>query len=412
MPLLTPVFAGGSFSATRDLSVNFGAAADRGLLVLVFSEGRAVPEGASITSCVIDPAGANVPLTAGVERDSAPIIAFGGWLRAFWVAGASVPTGVRTVRVTLATGNGKPQVWALPFDGFSAVSGEVLSNGSTANPTIAVPSAAGRTVVAMLHAFAHPDGATMTPNAPATVFRRVLLADNAALVGGIWQEAGAASTVVDGTWTGPNTVWGVVGWSLTPAAGGGDATAPTLSSPAATGGTLAATGSVSTNEGNGTLYTLVSANATEAVPAQGQPMTGWSSQAVTAVGAQNVSASGLTAGTRYMHFVHDDAAGNRSTRASSAAFTVAAGAATFTLVCARMANNTGAGKKVSTTFTGTLVYGGHFNDLVGKTMHPVGATNVNADGDASIGGLPQTGAALLLRRWADGALSAEFVNVA
>jgi hypothetical protein len=91
---------------------------------------------------------------------------------------------------------------------------------------------------------------------------------------------------------------------------------------------------------------------------------------------------------------------------------VTSGSATYSLVCARMANNTGAGKKTSTTFTGTLVYGGHFNDLVGKTMHPVATTSVNADGDATINGLPQTGAALLLRRWADGALSAEFVTVA
>lgn len=211
----------------------------------------------------------------------------------------------------------------------------------------------------------------------------------------------AGSSCYAGGWEGGNVT-----------ASGGDTNPPTLTSPTGIGGTLAATGSVNTNEGTGTLYYLVSTTATETVPAQGQPMTGWSSQAVATTGAQNVSATGLAAGTRYMHYVHDDAAGNRSARASSASFSVAASGTTYSLVLSRVANNTGAGKKVSTTFTGTLVYGGHFNDLAGKTLHAITTTGVNADGDATLTGLPQTGAAMLLRRWADGALSVEFVTVA
>lgn len=99
-----------------------------------------------------------------------------------------------------------------------------------------------------------------------------------------------------------------------------DETAPILSSPTGTAtGQTTATGTVTTDEANGTLYSLVSANATESaatVKASG------ASQAVTATGVQNVSKTGLTQGTTYyLHYVHTDAAGNDSSRVSSASFT-------------------------------------------------------------------------------------------
>lgn len=99
----------------------------------------------------------------------------------------------------------------------------------------------------------------------------------------------------------------------------GDTTAPTLTSPTASAtGATTASGSVSTNEGNGTLYYLASANATEAAAT----VKAGSSQAVTAIGAQNVTVSGLTASTSYyLHFVHTDAAANDSTVATSAQIT-------------------------------------------------------------------------------------------
>jgi len=100
----------------------------------------------------------------------------------------------------------------------------------------------------------------------------------------------------------------------------GDVTAPTLTSPTATtAGPTSATGTVSTNEGNGTLYRLASANATElasTVIASGQ------SQAVSGTGSQSVTFTGLAAETAYYaHYVHRDAAGNNSARVTSAQFT-------------------------------------------------------------------------------------------
>lgn len=105
-----------------------------------------------------------------------------------------------------------------------------------------------------------------------------------------------------------------------------DVTAPTLSSPtAAKNGQTAMTGSVSTNEANGTLYRYISTSATPPSAANLKAGTGAvasGSQAVSSTGVQNVTASGLTAGTiYYTYFLHRDAAGNDSAIAAAAAFT-------------------------------------------------------------------------------------------
>lgn len=118
----------------------------------------------------------------------------------------------------------------------------------------------------------------------------------------------------------------------------GDTTAPTLSSPTGTGGTLAGSGTVSSaNDANGTLYAVVTASATAPTAAQvklGQDHTGAAalrvvSQAVSATGVQTIASGSITAGTRYFHYMHEDAAANQSAVVSSASFVVAAsGAAT------------------------------------------------------------------------------------
>jgi len=107
---------------------------------------------------------------------------------------------------------------------------------------------------------------------------------------------------------------------------GGDTTAPILSSP--TGiktGSTTGSGTVSTDEANGTLYFWATINATETaanIKASGD------SQSVTAIGTQNVTFSGLTPSTNYYaHYVHDDAATNESNVVnSSPAFTTDAAA--------------------------------------------------------------------------------------
>lgn len=114
---------------------------------------------------------------------------------------------------------------------------------------------------------------------------------------------------------------------------GGDVTPPTLTSSTGTGGVGVCSGSVSTDEGNGTLYAVATASATAPSAAQvkaGQDHTGAAalrvvSQAVSATGVQTIVSGGVTAGTRYMHYMHEDAATNQSSVSSSASFTVTAG---------------------------------------------------------------------------------------
>jgi len=98
-----------------------------------------------------------------------------------------------------------------------------------------------------------------------------------------------------------------------------DTTAPVLTSPTGTAtGQTTASGTVDTDEGNGTLYWLTTTNSTESAAT----VKGGSSQAVTATGEQSVGVTGLTAATGYyLHYVHRDAAGNDSTVASSSLFT-------------------------------------------------------------------------------------------
>lgn len=108
-----------------------------------------------------------------------------------------------------------------------------------------------------------------------------------------------------------------------------DTTAPTLTSASAsaTSGTTSS-GSVTTDEANGTLYWLTNTSGTATATA----VKAGSSQAVTAAGAQSTSSTGLSPGTTYYtHFLHRDAAGNDSAVLSSASFATPALSASITL---------------------------------------------------------------------------------
>lgn len=142
-------------------------------------------------------------------------------------------------------------------------------------------------------------------------------------------KAGAASTTIG--WESTNATsfsQAHVILSVQPAAG--DTTAPVLTSPTgvATGATTATVGAT-TDEGNGTMYAVVTTSATQPSVAQikaAQDHTGaaapWGgSVAVSSTGAKTLNATGLTFGTvYYAHVVHTDAAANDSNRVSSSAF--------------------------------------------------------------------------------------------
>ena len=119
-----------------------------------------------------------------------------------------------------------------------------------------------------------------------------------------------------------------------PAYAAPDVTAPVLSSPTGTStGATTASGTVSTDEGNGTLYWVVTQSATTPSVAQiqagndhlGAAADDSGNQSVVATGVQNASASGLTTETTYyFHYQHQDAATNDSTVAASSSFTTGA----------------------------------------------------------------------------------------
>ena len=122
---------------------------------------------------------------------------------------------------------------------------------------------------------------------------------------------------------------------------GGDTTAPTLTSPtSASTGSSTGQGTVSTDEGNGTMYSVVSTSVTAPSVAQiqaGNDSTGsaaaWSgNQAIASTGVKTFNATGLTASTGYyFHFQHRDAATNDSTVSTSAQFTTDALGSTATV---------------------------------------------------------------------------------
>jgi hypothetical protein len=115
-------------------------------------------------------------------------------------------------------------------------------------------------------------------------------------------------------------------------AGVADTTAPTLSAGATSVvSTTAWTGVITTDEGNGVIYTLVNQSASASAAAV---EAGGTSLPVFSQGQKSLSFPGLTAETSgyYAHIMHEDAAGNQSAVTTIGPFaTPSAGAGTGTV---------------------------------------------------------------------------------
>lgn len=109
----------------------------------------------------------------------------------------------------------------------------------------------------------------------------------------------------------------------------GTAAAPVITGPSGTGSVLTGNGSCSTTGSTGLLWWKADASSTASDPGAGSEAgAGWTSQAVSGSGTQTVASFGaLTAGTKYVHYLHVDGSSNRSTVADSSSFTVLAAAA-------------------------------------------------------------------------------------
>lgn len=183
-------------------------------------------------------------------------------------------------------------------------------------------------------------------------------------------------------------------------AGGGDTTPPTLTSPtgSATGSTTATVGAT-TNEANGTMYSIVSTSATPPSVAQiqaGQTAAGaaapWSgNQAISGTGAKTFSATGLAASTTYYtHVQQKDAAGNDSTVVTSAGFTTSASDTTPPTLTSPTGSATGStsgsGSVVTDEANGTLYFLATTNATeTGATVKASGATQaISSTGTKSV----------------------------
>ena len=122
-----------------------------------------------------------------------------------------------------------------------------------------------------------------------------------------------------------------------------DTTAPNLSAQSGTtASSTTATGAVTTDEDNGTLYFLATTNATEsAATVKAGGATG-GTLAISSTGVKNINVSGLTPATvYYLHYVHRDAAGNDSERVSSASFTTSSADSTEPTLSSATGTQTG-----------------------------------------------------------------------
>lgn len=176
----------------------------------------------------------------------------------------------------------------------------------------------------------------------------------------------------------------------------GDVTAPVLTSPTATAtGQTTATGTVTTDEGNGTLYAVTTTSGTAPTKAQvkaGQNNSGvaarWSgSQSVSSTGVKNITATGLLANTTYYHhFMHEDAVGNQSTVSTSASLTTDAAPAGVEIV--GWASAVGTGATISVDLTSLTAVGGGAGGALatGDCIYVVNATADASDTNLGPGG--------------------------
>lgn len=284
-------------------------------------------------------------------------------LRAFWkIAGGSEPstysvscTAGMAISAIVGAWRGVDQTTPVPTH---------ASVSLTSSTSILCPSVTAATSdTALICFYADIDGqstATYTPAAGMT--NRILYRSSNAGVPLAVDGQSISATGATGTRTATASAshgWGAISFLIASAVVA-DTTAPNLSAPTGTKtGSTTASGTISTDEGAGTLYRLASANATEtAATIKAASLT----SAVTATGTQTVSFSGLTPNTLYYaHYVQDDAATpsvNTSTVVNSASFTTdPLPAAVLSSPAGTATGTTTASATVSTTIgSGTLYY--------------------------------------------------------
>lgn len=309
----TTYFGAGDFVSVVNFNVDFGSTANPALLVRVLSAGVSGGMADSINSVVIDPAGANLTMVAAAEAAGVYATATSK-ARNFALAGGTMPTGVKQVRVTMAGAANHCRAWAQLVFGVGTVSAPVEATAYSAALSLTATSAAGETLAVMVSAYGQSDTSVMSITSAATLVNsRVLTTQDSLMQGAVWQQAGAASTVVTGNWSSYTMTWVMTGWRLAPGVAS-DTTPPVMT------GTVTITPSTSS-------ASCVCPTATDAVGVTGYAAsidggTTWPFTSAT----PTVVITGLAAGNYTGQFRAFDAAGNNSTPVLSQAFTIAAAA--------------------------------------------------------------------------------------
>lgn len=302
MNIGTIVFGGaaGNFSSPgvpRNLSVDFGNAEDRALIVEVMNTGSSA---GAVTGVVIDPTGANIAMTAETQIGPGTTTGGSGQLRRFRAYGPNMPTGVKNVAISVAAGDSIINARAIPMGGVTSIAPGVTNASGGNSISVTVPSASGHVVLMSSVTMGVPDARVFTTVSPATLVKRVLVADHYFMHGIIVQQAGAASvspsvTISAGTST-ENSGWDLT-LSATP-----DTTDPVM------------TGNVTVTPAE-TTATAVCPTATDnvGVVAYEASINGGTSWPFTSA-TTTISITGLTGGTTYSAlFRAKDAAGRTST---------------------------------------------------------------------------------------------------
>lgn len=352
----TFVIAGGgssaSFASSITTTLDVGSGTDRTILVEVVATGGA--SASVVTGITVG----GVALTLTSDESLLTQMGSAGRFRGGHLQGAAIPSGSQAVVATMSDGNSKLTMIVTVYDGTTAVSSATLRAGSTSYTPTASATATVNDIVAWMSLTSAVIGtASIAATSPSSLRRdetsggsawwRMVSCDRV----GVGGATAAGYTVTGGATPGHSGHY----WVVTGVAG--DTTPPTLTSPSGTGGAATCSGSVSTDEGNGTLYAVVTSSATAPTAGQvklGQDHTGAAalrvvSQAVSATGTQSIASGSVTAGTRYWHCMHEDAAANQSTVASSASFTVASGGDTTPPV---LSSPTGAATGTTTATVG------------------------------------------------------------
>jgi hypothetical protein len=257
-------------------------------------------------------------------------------------------TSANTTKGTWAGSQGEACIGGVSYTGVDQTTpvGTAVTNTGAVSATTAFSATVNVTTVvgdlvfavAFFHEVSNPRNPAVAPAGGATGRYDI----EGAQVGG-WATMQCMELVATGTTTTMQADfssalnmggdWGII--AVVVNAAGGDTTAPVLVLPTGnpTGDSTATVG-VLTDEGNGTMYSVVTTSATKPTAAQikagqndGGTAAAWAGNiSITSTGFKQLSATGLIPFTNYYaHLIHTDAAANDSNRVTSEQFTTNSG---------------------------------------------------------------------------------------